>query len=126
MKHKSWFVLPPTQAYYYQLKNPFYKVLPPYRSDCIPNSKTDMEFVGLFSNEQIFLPKDFDEKKNSLILKIKHRIPETQIYWYLDTDFIKVTQGIHEVAIQPKKGEHTVTVVDGLGNEIKKTFNILK
>ena len=84
-----------------------------------------MEFIGLFSNQQIFLPKDFDEQKNSLIIKLKHTQTTTRVYWYLDSIFIKMTQDIHEVSIQPKKGKHVVTVVDGLGNELSKAFKIL-
>ncbi len=125
IKHKSWFVLPPTQAYYYQLKNPFYKIVPPFRTDCTSNTTNSMEFIGLFSNQQIFLPKDFNEQKNYLVLKLKHTQTTTRVYWYLDSFFIKMTQDIHEVSIQPKKGKHIVTVVDESGNELLKGFKIL-
>ncbi len=125
MIHKSWFVLPPTGAYYYQLNNPFYKPLPPFRTDCLSNTISPMEFVNTFKDEHIFLPKDFDEQQNSLIIKIKHSQANTKIFWYLDDRFIKVSQAIHEMAIRPKKGEHTVTVVDEFGNELKKYFKIL-
>jgi penicillin-binding protein 1C len=125
MQHKSWFILPPIQAYYYQLKNPFYKPLPPYRNDCISNNKNPMEFILTDKNEQIFIPKDFTEEKSALIIKIKHIQPDIQVFWYLDDFFIKSTQNIHEVAIQPKKGNHTITAIDSFGNEIKKTFKIL-
>lgn len=125
MTHQNWFILPPTQAYYYQRKNPLYKQLPPYRKDCISLTETPMEFVDNFSNQAIFLPKDYDEKINSLIVKLKHRQPETTVFWYLDSLFITSTQSIHEVSIQPKKGVHTLTVVDVFGNELKKSFEIL-
>ncbi len=124
MKHKSWFVLPPSQAYYYQNHNPFYKPLPPHRIDCLSLSKIPMEFVNSLSDEEIFLPNDFKEIKNSFIIKLKHTQPETKIFWYLDTKYITTTQTIHEVSIFPKTGKHTVTVVDEFGNELKKVFKI--
>ena len=34
MIHRSWFVLPPVQEWYFKSRNPFYKVLPPFRADC--------------------------------------------------------------------------------------------
>lgn len=123
--HKSWFVLPPTQAHFYQLKNPFYKTLPAFRSDCVTISETPMEFVELFSNEQIFLPKGFDEQQNSLIIKVNHTQQNSRLFWYLNEKFITSTIDIHEIAIQPKKGEHTVTVVDEAGNELGKKIKIL-
>lgn len=122
---KKWFVLPPVQAYYYQLSNPFYKTLPPFRPDCLYNSQNVMEFLVPFANEQIFLPKDFDEKRSHLILKAKHNIPDTKIFWYLDEVYLGETTHIHEMSIQPIKGQHTLTIVDVFGNEKKRLFKIL-
>lgn len=125
MTHKSWFILPPSQAYYYQLHNPFYKALPPYRTGCLSNTASPMEFVGGVDNEQIFLPKDFDERQNSLIIKLNHSQPDSKVFWYLNVNYLTTTQSIHEISIIPKKGTHTVTVVDEFGNELKKSFKIL-
>ncbi|HIP48701.1 MAG TPA: penicillin-binding protein 1C [Lutibacter sp.] len=126
MKHKSWFVLPPIQAYYYQQHNPFYKPLPPYRTDCLSNTESPMEFINTFKNEHIFLPKDFEGELNSLVIKVKHTQVNTKVFWYLNAHFIKTTQAIHEIAIKPKKGVHTLTVVDEFGYELKKEFKILE
>src|SRR5690606_20059464 len=43
--NKSWFVLPPVMAYYYQMKNPFYKVLPKFKSDCLGENAITLEFI---------------------------------------------------------------------------------
>lgn len=123
--HKSWFVLPPTQAYYYQLNNPYYKPLPPFRSDCVGNSGNVMDFIVPFANEQIFLPKDFDEKQSLLVLKVKHTQPETKVFWYVDDVFIQTTTHIHEIMVQPTTGVHSVTIVDQNGNEKTRIFKIL-
>lgn len=125
MRHKSWFVLPPNQAYYYQIHNPFYKALPPYHTNCLTNIKSPMAFVNSINNEQIFLPKDFDEQKNSLIIQLKHAQPDTKVFWYLDTNYITTTQTIHEISIKAARGTHTLTVVDEFGNDLKKSFKIL-
>ncbi len=125
MKHKSWFILPPNQAYYYQLHNPFYKPLPPYRSDCLSNTTAPMEFVNSVKHEKLFLPKNFDEQKNPFIVKLTHTQPDCKIFWYLDTTYIATTTTIHELAIQQKKGAHILTVVDEFGNELTKYFTIL-
>ncbi len=80
IKHKSWFVLPPLMAYYYKTKNPFYKPLPKLRSDCLGDNAITMEFIYPEENSTIFLPKDFDEKPNDLILKIAHSKPDTTLF----------------------------------------------
>lgn len=125
MTHKSWFVLPPAQAFYFQLKNPFYKLLPPFRADCIGSGGNVIDILTPFDNENIFLPKDFNEKKNSLILKVKHAQPNIKVYWYLDEIYLGTTDHIHEWAIVPEKGVHILNVVDEFSNEKKIKFNIL-
>ncbi|WP_445736351.1 penicillin-binding protein 1C [Mariniflexile sp.] len=124
IKHKSWFVLPPLMAYYYKTKNPFYKPLPKFRSDCLGDNAITMEFIYPEENSTIFLPKDFDEKPNDLILKIAHSKPDTTLFWYLDETFIGSTKDIHELALIPKTGKHIITVVDEFGNEVKCRIEI--
>ena len=123
MHHKSWFVLPPTQAYYYRKSHPFYKVLPKFRTDCVSKTQHLMEFIG--DLHTVFLPKGFNEKKNPLVIKLKHLRNEAIVFWYLDGLFIQQTQGIHEVSIIPQKGTHRILAVDNNGNEIMKNFEIL-
>ncbi|MDO5979129.1 penicillin-binding protein 1C [Flavivirga spongiicola] len=122
--HKSWFVLPPLMAYYYKTKNPFYKPLPKFRSDCLGAHTVSMEFIYPKENNSIFLPKDFDEKTNDLILRIAHSKPESTLFWYIDDTFIGSTKDIHDIAIIPKQGTHMITVVDEFGNEVKRRFEI--
>ena len=122
--HKSWFILPPLMAYYYKTKNPFYKPLPKFRSDCLSDNKVLIEFIYPKENNSIFLPKDFDGKTNELILKIAHSKPESTVFWYVDDTFLGSTKDIHEFAMKPKKGKHIITVVDEFGNEAKRQIDI--
>src|SRR5690606_12732510 len=124
MVHQSWFVLPPLMAYYYKTKNPFYKLLPKFRNDCLGENVITMDFVYPKENNTIFLPKDFDGKTNELILKIAHSKPESTLFWYVDETFINTTKDIHELAILPKEGKHIITVVDEFGNEAKRVIEI--
>jgi penicillin-binding protein 1C len=126
IKNKSWFVLPPIMAYYYKTKNPFYKPLPKFKSDCLGDNTVTMEFIYPEENNSIFLPKDFDEKPNDLILKIAHSKPDATLFWYLNETFIGSTKDIHEFAIIPKEGKHIITVVDEFGNEAKRSITITK
>jgi len=122
--HKSWFLLPPLMAYYYKTKNPFYKPLPKFRSDCLGDNNMSIEFIYPKENNSIFLPKDFDEQTNELILKIAHSKPESTVFWYVDESYLASTKDIHELAVIPKLGKHIITVVDEFGNEAKQKFEI--
>ncbi|GAA0736339.1 penicillin-binding protein 1C [Gaetbulibacter jejuensis] len=122
--HKSWFVLPPLMGYYYKTKNPFYKPLPKFRSDCLGENSISMAFIYPKENNSIFLPKDFDGSTNDLVLQIAHSKPETTVFWYVDDIYMGSTKDIHELAIIPKQGKHLITVVDEFGNEAKRHFTI--
>ncbi|WP_134200507.1 penicillin-binding protein 1C [Meridianimaribacter flavus] len=122
--HKSWFVLPPLMGYYYKTKNPFYKPLPKFRSDCLGENSISMAFIYPKENNSIFLPKDFDGSTNDLVLQIAHSKPETTVFWYVNDIYMGSTKDIHELAIIPKQGKHLITVVDEFGNEAKRHFTI--
>lgn len=124
IKLKSWFVLPPLMAYYYKTKNPFYKPLPKFRSDCLGENISLIQFIYPKENNSIFLPKDFNGQTNDLILKIAHSKPGNDVFWYLDETYIGSTKDIHELGIKPKQGKHIITVIDGFGNEAKRAFEI--
>ena len=124
ISNKTWFVLPPLQAYYFKTKNPFYKVLPPFREDCSQASGISMEFIYPNQQSTIFLPKDFDGNTNDLVLKVAHSKPELELYWYIDSKFIGSTKDIHDMAVLPTEGKHIITVVDEMGNELKHKITI--
>ena len=125
IKHKSWFVLPPLMEYYYKKKNASYKVLPHYKKDCVKDKERIMAFIYPKQFSNIFLPKDFSGKTSDVVFRLAHNIPESKVYWYLNTSFIGTTTNLHEMAIHPKKsGKHTITVLDEFGNEIKKVIEI--
>ncbi|WP_456376280.1 penicillin-binding protein 1C [Lutibacter sp.] len=123
MVHKSWFVLPPLQEYYYKQKHPFYKKLPNFRKDCLRTEAQTMEFIIPKENAILYLTKDFKEN-NSLIVKLTHSNSNAKVFWYIDKTFMGVTQTIHEMEIKPKMGKHLITVIDEFGNEISSKIEI--
>lgn len=126
IKHKSWLVLPPLVAHYFRQNNPFYKPLPPFRKDCLAGGHTVMDFVYPKNFDKIYLPKGFDGTKNDLVLKVAHDLPDTKLFWYVDALYMGSTKSIHEMAVSLTPGEYTVTVVDALGNELKRKLTLLE
>ncbi|HFS67711.1 MAG TPA: penicillin-binding protein 1C, partial [Flavobacteriia bacterium] len=125
MKHKKWFVLPPTMAYYYKQKNPEYQELPPFATNCIEENQQTIEFIYPKNNNTVFfLPKDFNGKKNEIILKVAVQNPNSPIYWYINNTFLGTTKDLHEMAILPKPGKYTITVMDNLGNIYKQFMEV--
>ncbi|WP_299671561.1 penicillin-binding protein 1C [uncultured Polaribacter sp.] len=124
IKQKSWFVLPPLMEYYYKSKNPFYKPLPKFRNDCLGENKNSMKFIYPSEKSTIFLPKDFDGKKNEIILKVAHSNKEIMLYWYLNKTFLGTTKELHEFAIDLNSGDYKISVTDSFGNEIKQQISV--
>ncbi len=121
---ESWFALPPLMEFYYKRTHPTYKPLPPFRNDCKNTNSPPMEFIYPKNGSRIMLTKNFEGKKNELVLKLAHAKPETEVYWYLDETFLKQTRNFHEIGVLPEEGKHVITAIDALGNEIKVTITI--
>ncbi len=122
--HESWFVLPPLQEYFFKTYNADYRSLPPYRSDCVREIQDKMDFIFPKTNGSVYLPKGFDGKINEVVLKIAHTNPETQVFWYIDDQFVGSTKRFHEMAVLPKPGKHIITVLDAKGNELRRKIEI--
>jgi penicillin-binding protein 1C len=126
MQHVAWFVLPPVQEWYFRNKNPFYKPLPPFRSDCETGSdRKNMEIIYPKNNSRIYIPVDLDGKPGYAIIKVAHRNTKCMVYWHLDEKFLGTTTEIHQMAISPGPGAHRLTLVDQNGETLTCRFNVM-
>ena len=126
IQNTPWFTLPPLQEWYYKKYHANYKTLPALRTDCKHETGTTMDFISPKNNSTLILAKNEHEKTNPLILKIAHTNPEIKVFWYLDDAFLQTTETFHEIGILPSPGKHTITVVDALGNELKRNITIVR
>jgi penicillin-binding protein 1C len=125
MVHRTWFVLPPIQEWYYKNKHHEYKILPPYKPGCGQEEIPSMELIYPRDVVRIYIPVQLDGSKSRVVFEAAHRRPETSIYWHLDDQFIAVTRTIHQVELLPSNGWHTITLVDEQGEIIRKKFLVL-
>lgn len=127
MIHKSWFVLPPGQEWYYKSKNPEYRVLPPYKTGCgVANKNAVMEFIYPKHSTEIYVPVELDGKTGKTVFEVAHRSTDAVIYWHLDEDYLGSTKGIHQMALSPEPGKHVITLVDQQGERLELHFEILQ
>jgi len=128
MKHVSWFVLPPVEEYYYKYNHPNYKILPPYRNDCLKyltERNRQMQMIYPKKISKIYIPIDLDGKQGQTVFKVAHRQSDAVIYWHLDNEYLGATTTFHEMALQPPTGKHTLTLVDKEGNVLEQGFEML-
>ena len=124
--NKSWFVLPPSMEYYYKAKNYQYRVLPPFRADCVQGgSGNPMEIIYPKEGAKIYVPLEADGSRGRVIFNAAQRQAGIKIFWHLDDQYIGETVDFHQMALNPSAGKHLLTLVDGNGNTIKIGFEVL-
>ena len=129
MQQKSWFVLPPDQAYYYKQHHANYKPLPEWRADCqhveTAIAGSPISLIYPRRNTQIYIPRELAGKRGKTLFKAIHQDSQAQLFWHLDNTFLGTTQTYHEQAIWISEGKHKLTLVDEKGNSVTQAFTVL-
>ncbi len=129
MKSVNWFVLPPAMEWFYKLTHFDYHILPPIREDCtnsiLENKNTSMSLIYPTKSGQIYVPIELDGRRGRTVFEAAHRDPEATIFWHLDEQYLDSTHGIHQMALAPEPGQHTLTLVDASGEHLSMDFRVL-
>jgi len=125
--NKPWFVLPPAMEYYYKMRNPSYRSMPPLMPGCdddrlIPS----MEFLYPPHDARIFIPREFTGELTAMLPEVAHRRRNATLYWHLDNEYQGMTHGIHQLELLASEGEHTLTVTDDEGYTISRRFSMVR
>lgn len=125
MINEPWFVLPPVQEYYYRQSHINYRPLPPMMAGCEGADIRPLDIIYPNHGAILYMPIDFEGKKQSIVCEATHHNSDAVIYWHLDNEYLGSTQYMHSMAIQPAPGLHTLTIVDDAGNRkaIQLTVN---
>jgi penicillin-binding protein 1C len=120
---RSWFILPPAMEYYYRMRNPSYRTLPPFRKGCSDDMKVpSMEFIYPPRDARIFIPRSLQGQMMSMLPEIAHRRANARVYWHLDNNYIGMTGLLHQTEIRVGEGEHVITAVDDEGMTVSRKF----
>ncbi len=121
----SWFVLPPSQEYFYKKQHPEYMSLPSYMPGCIPPRAHVLDILEPDNNSAIYIPKGVDEEQGMIIFEAVHRNANAVLFWHIDNEYITQTRGTHKIEVSPSVGNHILTVEDEDGNMVKRKFRIM-
>lgn len=116
MTSVNWFTLPPVQEYYYSRSHINYRPLPPIMPGCTDETDSFIDIIYPDNGAVVYIPKGFDKQLQQVVCEATHINPDATLFWHLDNYYIGTTTDIHNMAIQPSEGSHTLTVVDGDGN----------
>ncbi len=130
MQSRDWFVLPPTQEFYWRQRHQDYKPIPPWRSDCRASAlaqEVDNPMALIYPNDtsRVYIPVDLSGQRSRVILKAIHRDPEGKIFWHLDDQFLGSTQVFHDQTVSLDPGRHQLRLVDQQGHELVRWFRVI-
>src|SRR5690606_7820862 len=130
MQAQDWFVLPPVQEYFWRQQHSSYRLLPPWRKDCLADlSELDndqpMDLIYPHSGSRLYIPVDIDGKRSRALLQAVHRQPGMTLYWHLDEQYLGETKLFHEQSVALEPGWHKLTLVDQQGYQLQRWFQVL-
>jgi penicillin-binding protein 1C len=122
----SWFVLPPSQAYYYRNYHIDYVSLPPIRPGCEQAQSRQLDIIYPEHNSSLYLPKGFTGELERFVFRAAHTRPEAVLYWHIDDEYLGETKDNHQMACRIGPGKHTLTLVDSWGNQVVRVVRVVK
>ena len=129
VRQVRWFVLPPAWEWFYRNGHSDYRSLPPFRSDCLDSisgaGSASLSLIYPRKDGEIYVPVELDGTRGRTVFEAAHRNPGVLIYWHLDEEFLGTTRDIHQIALDPAPGFHTLTLVDENGERLEQTFTVL-
>ncbi len=129
MRAEPWFVLPPSLAHHFRAQHVRHRPLPEWRADCRGQGESlataMMEFIYPDAGGNLYVPVDLDGRRGRAVLEVVHRDPSAVLYWHVDEDYVARTELRHQLAVDLAAGEHRVTVVDGQGRRLTRSFHVL-
>ena len=130
MTHVPWFILPPGQAYFYRRQQSGYRVLPPYRQDCIASlaglaKHNPIALLYPSAQTRIYIPRELAGQRSRTVFQAAHQNARALLYWHLDDVYLGVTDSFHEMALDVAAGAHRLTLVDDAGNRLVRSFHVL-
>ena len=88
-------------------------------------SASSLSLIYPRGNGSIYIPVELDGRRGRTVFEAAHRDPRLLIYWHLDQEFLGATRDIHQMALAPEPGLHTLTLVDENGERLEQAFVVL-
>ncbi|WP_290508603.1 penicillin-binding protein 1C [Alistipes sp.] len=113
------FVLPPVMEHYYRQTHSAYQSATLTTAQTVSRVEVrPMHFIYPTDGCVVSLPVQGDGTVAALNCSVAHTDPVAEFFWHLDNSYLGSTRNIHQFAVRPSPGRHTLTVVDTAGNSI--------
>ena len=125
LQTRSWFVLPPSMAYFYQRCHLDYIGLPDWLPGCEQAGAQRIQLIYPTPSLVMFPVRDMEGRQNPFVFRAAHADASADLFWHLDGAYLGQTSGPdHEMACLPAPGRHLLSVVDADGHRAQVTFTV--
>lgn len=119
------FTLPPLMASYYVRNHPDYGAVQRGGEGTPSQDGGKMQIVYPREGMVLSSSRQMDGEDGGMIFSLVHGDGDKEVYWHLDRDYLGQTLGVHKMRVNPPCGVHTLTCVDGEGNEDRVSFKVI-
>ncbi len=124
-----WFVLPPALETHFRRFHADYRPPPPYRPDCRTAlgalGSGSLSFVYPREGAAVYVPVEIDGSLGRVVFEAAHRDPRARVFWHLDDEYQGETVDMHQLALAPRPGDHTLVLVDERGETVSRRFSVV-
>ncbi len=127
MQNVPWFVVSPTQEYFFKQHSMFYRPLPNYLAGCTSElSINQLDIIYPREGAKIYVPITQNGKRETCIFKATHKKNNETLFWHLDGEYIGSTQKYHQLSILPSVGNHILIITDSEGESRECKFELIE
>lgn len=125
--HVNLFVVPPLVKEIMQLSGKKVDDIPLHTENC-PHvlAHNRLEIIYPVNGIKIFVPRDLDGEYERIVLSAKHQQPASQLFWFIDGEFLGETINLHQYTIDIPPGKHKLTIQDDEGYIKSVNFSVFK
>ncbi len=127
-KRKTFFELPPSQAYFYKKYNSAYDPVPRFKDGCNPSSNllsNELEIIYPGRGQKIIIPRYLNSELGEVVLKANSKSEDEELFWHLDNEYLGSTKTFHEMSVQAFVGKHEIRVISESGSSRRVKFSIV-
>ncbi|SEQ03718.1 penicillin-binding protein 1C [Amphritea atlantica] len=126
---KTFFQLPPSQAFYYRTAHPDYTPLPGFDSACSPDRRMlggNFEITYPAPGQVISVPRYLNGLQGEVVLRASTSRESARLFWHLDKHYLGETRTFHEFSVALDEGPHQLRLVDEQGVWQQVRFSVVR
>ncbi len=125
-KATAFFVLPPTEAWFYKQRTPSYRSLPPMKEGCDGDeSRGAVAILHPAAGSKLTPTREFNTELQPLVFEAASLQQNQTLHWHLNETYLGTTRHVHQIEVKiDQAGDYRLLVMNGLGETALSTFSV--